>query len=119
MKSALEEIGVVVIHLKSLMDVQETMLRQVMEHLLPLLVEEKKGKDSDEVLHERLSKLDEMIKSDAWRTPGAERNGQRKEKEADVGRNYREHRKEDEDKSGVRGVGESSEDGRRLFDMVV
>ena len=126
MKSALEEIGLLLIHLKSLSDLQETLLRQVMEHLLPLLTEEKKKKqeeeeeeDSDEFLYERLTKMDKMTNSKAWRNPDTEHHGPRKEEDADVGRNNREPRKEDEDESEARGVGKSSEDGRRLFDVAV
>ena len=115
MKSVLEEIGALAIHLRSLMDVQDRMLIQMVEHLLPLLVEQRKGKDSK--VEERLNKLDELIKSDAWRTPNTEHDEQPKEK--DVRRNYGKHRKEDEGESGARSDEESSEDGRGLFDVVV
>jgi len=113
--SAAKEIGSLLIHLKSLMDVQERMLTQMMEHLLPMLVRERE--ESDETLiQEKIHKLDEMVNTDAWRDRESEYDEQQKEK--DVAQNYRSSRKEDEDKCGGRGFGENSGAGRRLFDMV-
>jgi len=126
MKSALEEIGVLFIHLKTLMDMQDRMLNQAVEHLLPILEERTKEKEdevketADEVLYERLKELDEMINPRTWRIPTTTDHGlYGEEDEEDAGRNHRDPRKEDEFEFEARSDGKSSEDGRRLFSMVV